>query len=487
MQPTDRARSKSFVPPAFSSKQPSLDKHRVAVLPLQNISPDPKDEYFADGMTEELISTMSKIGGLKVIARTSVMGYKGGEKKIDQIARELNVGTILEGSVRKAGDKLRITVQLIDSESSDHLWSESYDREMKDVFAIQSDVSQTVAEALKVKLLPMEKQRVEKEPTKNAEAYELYLKGLQTAPWIVGAYERENIERSREYFERAVELDPNFALAYAGLEVCYMEAFMYKPFDERAPKAEAAARKALELDDNLAESHLAFADTKWHRYDFDGYEKEIKRAIELKPNYATAHLYLGIHRMMFGRFDEAQIEMRKARELDPLSSLIRSWMRSLLFRTRQYDRAVKEIAEEMKLHDRPGLHNWLAYIYLVKGDYEKALIESEKAVAVVGFEERPFFISTLACIYAKANRKEEVTRILEELEAVSKQRYLPPDGIFAPIYYCLGDYDETFRVWEKAYDDHSELLPFSLIDPFYDELRSDPRFIALLKKVGLEK
>src|SRR3989304_28834 len=428
------------------------------------------------------------MGGLTVIARTSVMGYKGGEKKIDQIARELNVGTILEGSVRKAGDKLRITVQLIDSESSDHLWSESYDREMKDVFAIQSDVSQTVAEALKVKLLPIEKQRVEKEPTKNAEAYELYLKGLQTAPWIVGAYERENIERSREYFERAVELDPNFALAYAGLEVCYMEAFMYKPFDERAPKAEAAARKALELDDNLAESHLAFADTKWHRYDFDGYEKEIKRAIELKPNYATAHLYLGIHRMMLGRFDEAQIEMRKARELAPLSSLIRSWMRSLLFRTRQYDRAVKEIAEEMKLHDRPGLHNWLAYIYLVKGDYEKALIESEKAVAVVGFEERPFFISTLACIYAKANRKEEATRILKELEAVSKQRYLPPDDIFAPIYYCLGDYDETFRIWEKAYhDDHSEFLPFSLTDPFYDELRSSPRFIALLKILGLEK
>ena len=458
------------------------------MLPLQNISPDPNDEYFADGLTEELISTMSKIRGLKVIARTSVMGYKDGEKKIDEIARELKVGTILEGSVRKAGDKLRITVQLIDSESSDHLWSESYDREMKDVFAIQSDISQTVAEALKIKLLPVEKQRIEKQPTKNVQAYELYLKGLETAPWIVAGYQKENIERSREYFERAVELDPNFALAYAGLESCYMEAFMYKRFDERAPKADAAARKALELDDNLAESHIAFADTKWHRYDFDGYEKGIKRAIELKPNNAAAHLYLGIHHLLSGAFDEAQVEMRRARELDPFSSMIRGYNRSLLYRSRQYDRALEEIGEEMKLHDRPGLHDALAGIYLVKGDYYKALIESEKAVAVAGPDDRPFFISTLACIYAKTGRKEEAIRILNELEEFSKQRhYAIYYDAFAPVYYCLGDYDETFRIFEKAYDEHSELLPFSLIDPFYDELRSDPRFIALLKKVGLEK
>ncbi len=435
-------------------------------MPLQNISPDPKDEYFADGLTEELISTMSRISGLRVIARTSVMGYKGGEKKIDEIAKELQVGTILEGSVRKSGDKLRITVQLIDSATSDHLWSESYDRELKDVFAIQSDVSQTVAEALKVKLLPMEKQRVEKEPTKNVEAYELYLKGLETAPNAVAGFERENIERSREYFERAVELDPNFALAYAGLESCYMEAFNYKGFDERYLKAEAAARKAMELDDNLAESHIALADTLWHSYDFDGFEKEVKRAIELKPNYATAHAFLGFHWMIFGRFDEAQVEMRKARELDPLSSSIRAWMRNLLYRSRQYDRALEETVEEMKLHDRPGLHNSLAHIYRAKGDYEKALIESEKTVAVVGPDERPFFISTLACIYARSGRKEDATKILKELEEVSKQRYLPPD-VFADIYYCLGDYEETFRIWEKAYDEHYEVaLPLSLTDPF---------------------
>ncbi len=486
MQPTDRARSKTFVPHAFSSTA-ALDKHRVAVLPLQNISPDPKDEYFADGMTEELISTMSKIAGLKVVARTSVMGYKGVQKKIEEIARELKVGTILEGSVRKAGDKLRITVQLIDSESSDHLWSESYDREMKDVFAIQSDISQTVAEALKVKLLPIEKERLEKEPTKNVEAYELYLKGLETAPWIMAGLPKENMERSREYFERAIKLDPNFALAYAALSLCYRWGFRGSMrSDERSSKQDAAARKALEIDDDLAEAHYALAGILWGKNDFQGHEKEIKRAIELKPNYAFAHMSYGNHCMMFGRFDEAQIELRKARELDPHSSQVRRWMRNLLIRTRQYDQALEEIAEEMKLHDRPDLHDELAQIYLVKGAFENALIESEKAVAAAAPEDRPLFTSTLACIYARTGRKEEAIKILRELEDVSKQGYFRPESIVAPVYYCLGDYDETLRIFEKAHDEHSAGISW-INSPFYDELRSDPRFIALLKKVGLEK
>jgi adenylate cyclase len=467
----------------------SLDRKRIAVLPFLNISPDPKDDYFAAGMTEELISTMSKIGGLKVIARTSVMGYKGGEKRIDEIARELKVGTILEGSVRKAGDKLRITVQLLDSESSEHLWSESYDREMKDVFAIQSDISRTVAEALKVKLLPIEKERVEKEPTKNVQAYELYLKGLETAPWFEVGYPKEDIERSRDYFERAVQLDPYFALAYAGLEDCYMHDYLYKTFDERAPKAENAAHKALEIDPDLAEAHIALGDALWHRYDFQGCEKEWKRAIELKPNSALAHEYYGAGMcMIFGKFGEAETELRKARELDPLSSSIRSWFQSLLYNSHQYDRALEEIAEETKLHDRPGLHNALAKIYLVKCDYEKALIESEKAMATVSPDDRPFFISTLACIYAKTGRKEEAIKILNELEELCKQRhYATYYDAFAPVYYCLGDYDGVFRTIEKAYDEHSGDFLFSLIDPLYDSLRTDPRFIALLKRVGLQK
>jgi tetratricopeptide (TPR) repeat protein len=355
---------------------------------------------------------------------------------------------------------------------------------MKDVFVIQSDISQTVAEALKVKLLPTEKERVEKKPTNNMEAYDLYLKGLQTTPWVVWPSNKENIERAREYFERAVELDPNFALAYAHLESCYMEAFMYKGFDERAPKAEAAALKALQLDNNLAESHLAFADVKMHNYDFDGWEKEVKRAIELKPNHASAHLFLGIHYMLSGKFDEANIEMRKARELDPLSSTIRYFIRSLLYKSRQYDRALEEIAEEIKLHDHPQLHNLLAYIHLLRGDFEKALTETETALAASSPDERPFRISTLACIYAKTGRKEEAMKMLNELEELSKQNPIFYEDL-ATLHYCLGESDETLRIFEKAYDEHSELLPFSLIDPIYDGLRSDPRFIALRKKVGL--
>jgi len=299
--------------------------------------------------------------------------------------------------------------------------------------------------------------------------------------------QEEKIERSLEYFERAVELDPNFALAYAHLESCYMEAFTYKRYDERAPKADAAARRALEIDDNLAEAHFAFGDTLWHGYDFDGFEKEMKRGLELNPNNALAHMFLGLHRMLLGAFDEAQTEMRKAIELDPLSPLIRYFNRVLLCHRRQYDEALEDVTVEMKLYERPRVRNWLADVYLRKGDYEKALLESEKAVAVARPDDRPFLISTLACIYAKEGRKDEATRILNELEEASKQRYLPREHILAPIYYCLGNYDETFRIWQEAYDEHLETLPFSLTDPFYDELRSDPRFVALLKKVGLQK
>jgi TolB-like protein/tetratricopeptide (TPR) repeat protein len=466
-----------------------LDRRRIAVLPFTNISPDPADEYFADGMTEELISTMSRISGMKVIARTSIMGYKGGHKKVDEVARELGVGTVLEGSVRKAGNRIRITVQLIDSETSEHMWAESYDRELEDVFAVQSDISKTVAEALKVRLLPIEKERVEKVPTKNVQAYELYLKGLETAPWFEAGYPKENIERSRDYFERAVQLDPYFALAYAGLEDCYMHDYRYRAFDERAPKAENAAHKALEIDPDLAEAHIALGDALWHRYDFQGCEKEWKRAIELKPNSALAHEYYGAGLcMIFGKFEEAETELRKARELDPLSSSIRSWFQSLLYNSHQYDRALEEIAEEMKLHDSPGLHNALAGIYLVKGDYDNALIESEKAMATVSPDDRPFFISTLACIYAKTGRKEEAVKILNDLEELCKQRhYATYYDAFAPVYYCLGDYDGLFRTIQNAYDEHSGDFLFSLIDPLYDSLRTDPRFIALLKRVGLQK
>jgi len=463
------------------------DKRRIAILPFANMSPDPNDEYFADGMTEELITTMSKISGLVVIARTSVIGYKGGQKRISEIANELEVGTVLESSVRKAGDRLRITVQLIDPQTSGHLWAESYDRELKDVFAIQTEVSKTVAEALKVQLLSNDREKIEKKPTTNLQAYDFYLKGLETSPWMIAGYRKDDIERSREYFEKAVELDPNFALAYAQLEGCYMEAILYKSYDERAPKAEAAARRALEIDGDLAEAHVAFADTLWHKYDFQGWERELKRAIELRPNYALAHLYFGIHLMISGRFDKAEHEFRKARELDPVSSQVKNWYHSYLLNSRQFDRLLDDYGEMLALKEDWDVHSSLADVHLVKGDSEMALEESKKALSLAGPGDKPLVMFQFACIYAKLGRIEEAKKTLRELQELS-DRQMSEDVWeinMADIHYYLHDFDMTFRIWERAFDRHSEFVPFIIANPRYAELRSDPRFIELGRKLRI--
>jgi adenylate cyclase len=470
-----------------------FDSTRIAILPFANMSPDPNDEYFADGMTEELISTMSRISGLSVIARTSVMGYKQEKKKISDVARELGVGTVLEGSVRKAGNRLRITVQLIDCDTSDHLWAESYDREMQDVFAIQSEVSQTVASALKVKLLPGEKHRVESKPTDVVEAYESYLKGLETATWTKGSYEKEDIERSREHFEQAVKLDPNFALAYAGLEQCYMEAFAYNSYKERFPKAEAAALKALEIDDGLAEAHVAYGDLLWHSYNLRGAEREWERAVQLKPNSPQAHLFLGIHYMIMHRFDDAGSEIRRARELDPLSPAVREWNRSLLMRSHHFDSAIAEYTDLLAQHNTADLHNSLATAHFFKGDYGKALAEAEAAMALADPDERPDMNTTLACIYSKIGREEEARKIVKELEESkgkegtywgdSDLRHVPRMN-FAMIYSALGETDWAIRAFEEAYEEHEDDLPLSISSPRFDMLRSNPRFKELLGKLG---
>lgn len=460
-----------------------VDRSRVAVLPFSNMSPDPSDEYFADGMTEELISTLSKISGLKVIARTSVMAYKTEGKKISEIAKELQVGTILEGSVRKAGNNLRITAQLIDGQTSDHLWSESYDREMKNVFAIQSEISMTVVDALKVRLLSAEKDRIQKKPTESVEAYELYLKGLETAPWIK-SYEKDDMERSREYFERAVEIDPKFALAYAGLEACYMEAFDYKIFKERFPKAESAARKALEIDPNLAEARLAYADVLAHSYDLPGFEREATRAIELKPSSAQAHFYLGIYEMILGRFQSAESELQMARELDPLSSVVREWYGSMLIRSRQYERALEYYSGRLKQQESPELHYNLALAHYYKGDFRKAQEEVEIALAQGSAKDKPAFECTLARIYAKSGKMTEALELLEKLEDASQRGKLSVTTL-AGLYAACGKNDMALQILEKAYEEHNDMLPWVLTGRQYDDLHSDPKFVDLLNRLAL--
>ncbi|MDH3252569.1 MAG: guanylate cyclase, partial [Ignavibacteria bacterium] len=307
---------------AFPAVLP-IDKTRLAVLPLANFSSEAEDEYFSDGMTEELISKLSQINGLRVIARTSVMRYKDTKIPIAEIGRELKVGTVLEGSVRKSADKLRITVQLIDVESEEHIWSHDYDREDRDVFAIQSDIAHHVAEMLRLRLLSGEKHRIEKMGTENLEAFNLYLKGRYYLNMRTG----EGLEKSVMNFNLAIEKDPAYALAHAGLaDSCILLAgYGHAPPAQALSKAAHAARKAVELDDMLAESHTSLAGTVFHYFDWSTTERELQRAIELNPSYATSHHWYAVALAAMGRMNEAIEQEKQALDLDPLNSVINTY------------------------------------------------------------------------------------------------------------------------------------------------------------------
>jgi TolB-like protein/Tfp pilus assembly protein PilF len=471
-----------------------LDKRRIAILPFSNISPDPNDGYFADGMTEELITTMSKIGGLKVIARTSIMSYKGKDKKIDEIARELQVGTILEGSVRKAGDKLRITVQLIDSQSSDHLWSESYDREFKDVFAIQGDISKTVAEALKIRLLPAEVLRIRKEPTKNMEAYVLYLKGMQNFMSFTSAGHRKAIE----FLEKAIQLDPNFALGYAVLGIVY-SAGLYEVanYDEAVLKAKETVTKALEIDDDLAEAYVALSNIEWisrglSREGWVAGLEELKKAAELNPNSAFVHAAYGASLIQDASFDSALPEFLKALELDPLSVVCNEWLGVYLYCKHENQRALEHFDRFLVLHREVAAyigHLWKAKIYIQMLRLEDAIHELEKGMKLGDLEIEPLFKINLALVYAKQGRKNESRMIIEELKAIpiGNIHQSPPNSDnLASVYVALQEDEEVFRWLEISRERKDFSLVMLKIDPYFDEIRSDPRFILFLKKIGLE-
>jgi adenylate cyclase len=470
-----------------------LPKTRIAVLPFSSMSPDPSDEYFADGITEELISTISKISSLQVIARTSVIRYKGGSKSIEEIGRELKVGTILEGSVRKDGEKLRITAQLIDSQDSRHLWSETYDREFKDVFAIQSDISQTVAESLRVRLLEGEKERILKEPTKSTDAYMLYLKGRQA----LHDRTKEGMEKAIDLFEKSIQIDPSYALAYSGLSDAFFLIQYWGYLDGQAetyPKAEAAAKQALAIDENLAEAHASMSSVfAWKYYDYVRAEKEVKRAIELDPSYAYAHQSYGIDLVWLGRFDEALRELRTAFRLDPVSYIPELYIARITFFRGQYESALEQYGELVKRHESRA--HWIipdiAGIYFFKGDYEKATSEMRRAVELSPPEERQSwergYLLQLALINAKKGKTDESMKILKEIEPKVAEGEISDPGIsldIASVYLALRKNDQAFQWLERAYMKHEFIQPLK-VHPIFNDFRSDPKFVAFLKKIGL--
>jgi TolB-like protein/Tfp pilus assembly protein PilF len=465
----------------------SLDEKRIAVLPFANMSPDPADEYFADGMTEELIDRLAQVKSLKVIARTSVMSYKKKEKKASEIARELEVGTLVEGSVRKAGNRVRVTVQLINAGTEEHLWSSRYDKDLDDIFAVQTEIAEKVAGELKTQLLESEKRTLEKKPTEDIGAYALYLKGR----YYWNKRSRDALEKAINYFREAIESDPSFALAYSGLADTYnlQVNHGYLPPVEGNPKIKEAARKAVELDGTVAEAHTSLGSILGREWDWIGAEIEFGKALRSNPSYVTAHHWYSIHLLCVGRLDEAMRELKIAEELDPLSPVIHGWAGQLYFFARQYEIALKELDKELDLDPSSGLaHYFRRDIYLVKGMFGEASAESQLWLS----DLPPSLAATLepsfrGLICAMSGRTEEAKRILRECEDKTEhERDEDTDedvmANIAIIHSKLGEKDRALE-WLKRCFEARKITPFQVkFSPFFDEITSDPRFEELMKK-----
>ena len=459
------------------------DRNRVAILPLVNMTSDPNDEYFADGMTEEMISTLSNVSGLTVISRTSTMQYKGVKKNLVDIGRELGVGTLLEGSVRKAGNRVRITLQLLDAREDKHLWAQSYDRELQDIFAVQSDVATKVADTLKVKLLDREATQIKKRATESTEAYLLYLKGREF--W--NKRSNDAVRKAIEYFQLAIDNDPDFALAFAGIADCWsvLQTQRYVSSTEAAPMMKQAALKALKLDSTLAEAHTSYAlELALYEWKWEEAELEFKRAIELNPNYGTAHHWysFSVLRLTGQRHKELK-EAYEALELDPLAPVMSLNMGQTMYVKEEYDKAIEYFDKALSID--PTF--FLAYLhqagcYLLSGRFEKGLELVQTYEPKMHTETRVKL--GLAWAYGIAGRMAEAWKLIAEVEQAHDRELIHPIE-FATTFRALGETDKMFEYLNKAALQKDGTVPFTLVDPFYKRHRYDPRFIALKTRVGI--
>ena len=466
--------------PSMAKRKPS-----IAVLPFTNLSADKEQEYFCDGMAEEIINALTHVEGLRVVARTSCFAFKGKQIDIREIGQKLNVETVLEGSVRKSSNRLRITGQLVNVADGYHIWSERYDREMEDVFAIQDEISLEIVDKLKLKLLGGEKARIVKRHTEDLDAYNLYLKGR----YFWNKRTEGGLKKGIEYFEQAIDKDPGYALAHAGLADSYSLLCSYHilPPKESIPRARTAATRAMELDDTLAEAYESLAHVRiLYDWSWSNAKREFRRAVELNPGYATAHQRYALLLTVIGQLDQAIAETRRAQELDPLSLIINTDVGLAFYIARQYDQAIEQYRNVLVMDPNFSVaHFALGLAYEQNEIYEEAIAELRKAISLSG--GITVMIGALGYSYAVSGRRDKAKKVLEELRELSQRRYVSPYSI-ATIYVGLGDKDQAFEWLQKAYQDRSAwLIHLHLkVDPRLDSLRSDPRFIALLKKMGLE-
>ncbi len=456
----------------------------LAVMPFVNDTGDSEMEYISDGLSESLINNLSQLPGLKVIARSSAFRYKGKNTSAEEVAHALGVKSILTGRVLRYGENLQISVELMDARDKAQVWGGQYNRSGRDLMAVQREIAQDISRNLRLKLSSLQQSRVGNLHTSNSEAYELYLKGRFYWNKRTG----ESLKKSLDYFNQSIEKDPSYALAYVGLADAYIVIpyFSVGTAQDSYPKAKAAARRALEIDDRLAEAHTAMAAVLMN-YDWNLPEsnREFERAIELNPNYATAHHWYARENLtIMGQFDKALAEMRRAQELDPLSLIINANLGKAYFNARRYDEAIQQLRKTVEIDQSFFVaHHYLGSAYAIKGNFSEALAEYQKARQLN--PDDPHVVALLARLYAVSGKRDEALRTLAQLKSMARERYVA-DYSIALVYAGLGEKDQAFALLEKSYQDHTVDMLTLYYDPLIDNLRSDPRLADLARRVGLQ-
>jgi TolB-like protein/tetratricopeptide (TPR) repeat protein len=454
----------------------------LAVLPLQNLSGDADQEYLADGMTEALIVKLAGIRALRVMSRTSVMQYKGARKPLPDIANALKVDAVVEGSVQRAGDRVRVTAQLLDGKTEQHLWGETYEQDLTDVLRLQSQVAQAVADAIRVTVTPGERTKLARASPVDPEVYQLYLRGR----YFWNKRDEEGVKKSLEYFRRVLDRNPTYAPAYSGIADAYLTLYDYEylPKEEAAAKARAAALRALELDESLAEAHNSLAHLSLHDWKWEAAEQGFRRAIELNPSYVPAHHWYALCLTAMGRMDEAVAAIQKAQELDPLSLRINADVGMALHAAGRYDEAIEQERKTIELDSNFRVAYWIrGMAYEQKGMFEEARRGFREALA--RSPGNPNYLASLGHSYAVAGAKDTARAILDTLERQARKGEASP-FFLALVYAGLGEKDRAFQWLERAYQERSGSVRYLKVEPRLDGLRSDPRFAALLKKVDLD-
>ena len=467
-----------------SAKAAAPSAKSVAVLPFANLSRDPDNAYFAAGIQDEIITRLAKIGELKVVSCLSTQRFKSSPDDLPAIAKELGVANVLQGSVQRSPDAVRVNVQLVGAETDTHLWADTFDRKLTDVFQIESDIAKTIAEKLQAKLTGSEERAISMQPTADVEAHQLYLKGR----YLWNRRTAENLEKALNYFQQAADKDPNYALAYSGIaDTCALfSVYGAGAPQEYLPRAKAAAEKAVELDDSLAEAHASLG-LVYHSY-FRGAEsaREFDRSIQLDPNYATAHHWYGrLTLVMQGKLDHALVEVKRAYELDPVSPIIHTDVGAVYLMARRYDEAIEQLRGTVQMDPEfYWAHRFLGMALDLKGDTTGALAEFTKAFQL---NDDPAGLGFIGHAQARMGHEKEARARLDQMNDAAKRRYVAPYA-FALIHLALGDKDQALDWLEKAAQERGlTYFNFIKVDPFLDPLRGDPRFEAVMQKVTGEK